>query len=188
MDGRDVRDLPLIERKQILRGLLPADPVLRYVDHVVGAGQAFFEEARALGLEGIVGKRASSPYVPGRSRDWRKVRVDRSADFVVVGFTRAGLGGEGGLHVASYRDGALVYAGRVGTGFRGGVLAEARALLAPLRRAQPPCAGSPPRGEDHTWVEARVVCELRFKEMTEGGLLRQPVFVRFHPDRRASGG
>jgi bifunctional non-homologous end joining protein LigD len=183
---RDVRPLPLEERKQILHDLVPADPILQYVDHVVADGESFFEEARRLGLEGIVGKRIGSRYAAGRSRDWRKVRIDHSADFVVVGFTRAGLGEEGGLHVASYRDGSLVYAGRVGTGFHGGVLAEARTLLAPLRRKAPPCAGTTPRGDDHTWVEARVVCEVRYKEMTDGGLLRQPVFVRFQPDRSAS--
>jgi bifunctional non-homologous end joining protein LigD len=183
---RDTRPLPLIDRKAILRGLLPPDPALQYVDHVLGDGESFFEEARALGLEGIVAKRVGAPYAAGRSRDWRKVRIDHSADFVVVGFTRAGLGEEGGLHVASYRDGDLVYAGRVGSGFRGGVLAEARALLLPLRRPAPPCTGTTPRGDDHTWVEARVVCEVRYKEMTDGGLLRQPVFVRFQPDRSAS--
>ena len=186
VEGRDVRGLPLLERKAILRDLVPAGPALRYVDHVFGAGESFFEEARALGLEGIVGKRIGSPYVAGRSRDWRKVRIDHAADFVVVGFTRAGLGEEGGLHVATYRDGNLVYAGRVGTGFRSGVLAEARSLLAPLRRTAPPCAGTTPRGRAHTWVEARVVCEVRYKELTDGGLLRHPVFVRFQPDRRLS--
>lgn len=183
---RDLRPLPLLERKAILHQLLPATPVVQYVDHVLGEGEALFEEARSLGLEGIVGKRVGAPYVAGRSRDWRKVRIDRSADFVVVGFTRAGLGEEGGLHVAAYRDGRLVYAGRVGTGFQGGVLAEARTLLTPLRRKAPPCAGITPRGDDHTWVEARVVCEVRYKEMTDGGLLRQPVFIRFQPDRSAS--
>ena len=183
---RDVRPLALLERKSVLRGLLPESPVLQYVDHVLEAGESFFAEARTLRLEGVVGKRVDSPYVGGRSRDWRKVRIDHSADFVVVGYTRAGLGEEGGLHVASFRDGGLVYAGRVGTGFQGGVLAEARSLLAPLRRKAPPCAGTTPRGDDHTWVEARVVCEVRYKEMTDGGLLRQPVFVRFQPDRSAS--
>jgi bifunctional non-homologous end joining protein LigD len=186
VEERDVRALPLLDRKAILRDLVPAGPVLRYVDHVLGAGESFLEEARALGLEGIVGKRAASPYVAGRSRDWRKVRIDHEADFVVVGFTRAGLGEDGGLHVARYRDGALVYAGRVGTGFRTGVLAEARTLLEPLRRTAPPCGGATPRGGNHTWVEARVVCGVRYKEMTADGLLRQPVFVRFQPDRLAS--
>lgn len=183
---RDVRPLPLLERKAILRDLLPPGPVLRYVDHVLGVGESFFEEARALGLEGIVAKRVDSPYVGGRSRDWRKVRVEHSADFVVVGFTRAGLGEEGGLHLACHGERGLVYAGRVGTGFGGGVLAEARTLLAPLRRKDPACVGSTPRGDDHTWVEPRVVCEVRYKEMTDGGLLRQPVFVRFQPDRSAA--
>jgi bifunctional non-homologous end joining protein LigD len=81
----------------------------------------------------------------------------------------------------------LIYAGRVGSGFRIGVLEEARALLGASRRTAPACAGATPRGADHTWVEPRVVCEVRYKEMTDGGLLRHPVFVRFQPDRSYSG-
>jgi bifunctional non-homologous end joining protein LigD len=184
---RDVRALPLLERKAILRDVLPWGQVLRYVDHVMGTGETFFEEARALRLEGVVGKRAASAYVPGRSRDWRKVRIDQTADFVIVGFTRPGLGEEGGLHVAVPVGDGLLYAGRVGSGFRTGVLEEARALLGESRRAGPACAGATPRGADHTWVEPRVVCEVRYKERTDGGLLRHPVFVRFQTDRSYSG-
>ena len=72
-----------------------------------------------LGLEGIVAKRADAPYVPGRSRDWRKIRIERTGDFVVVGYTRAALGEEGGLHLAAADGGTLRYAGRVGHRVRG---------------------------------------------------------------------
>jgi bifunctional non-homologous end joining protein LigD len=177
--GRDLRARPLLERKAALRRLFEDGPALRYVDHVAGAGEALFEEARRLGLEGVVGKRAASPYVAGRSREWRKVRADRIGEFIVVGYTRTALGEEGGLHLAAAREQGLVYAGRVGSGFQSGVLAEARALLEPYRRATPACGGSAPKGRGHQWVEPRILCEVRFKELTEAGLLRHPVFVRF---------
>jgi bifunctional non-homologous end joining protein LigD len=182
--GRDLRARPLVERKALLRALIPAGSRIRYVDHTTGDGRAFFEEARRLGLEGVVGKRADSAYVSGRSRDWRKVRADRTADFVVVGYTRAALGEEGGLHLAAWDGPVLRYAGRVGSGFEAGVLEEARALLDPLRRERPACEGAP-KGGRHVWVEPRVFCEVRYKERTDAGLLRHPVFLRFQRDRLA---
>ena len=100
---------------------------------------------------------------------------------MVVGYTRPGLGREGGLHLAGRERGSLVYAGRVGSGL-GGVLAEVRETLAGFRRAEAACADAP-RGRDHTWVEPRVVCEVRYRERAEEGLLRHPVCVRFRTGR-----
>jgi bifunctional non-homologous end joining protein LigD len=98
-----------------------------------------------------------------------------------VGFTRPGLGMDGGLHLAARERGSLVYAGRVGSGLAG-LLAQVREMLGGFRRAEAACVAAP-RGRDHTWVEPRVVCEVRYRERTEDGLLRHPVFVRFRPDR-----
>jgi bifunctional non-homologous end joining protein LigD len=155
------------------------------VDHVEEDGLGFFREVVGRGLEGLVAKRATSRYAPGRSVEWLKFRIQRTSDFVIVGFTAPGLGREGGLHLAC-RSGSgqkLVYAGRVGSGFDAGTLGTARELLAERTVASPPCAGAAPRGRAHTWVEPRVVCEVRFLEQTEEGLLRHPVFVRFRPDK-----
>jgi bifunctional non-homologous end joining protein LigD len=149
------------------------------VDHVETDGEALFREAERLGLEGVVGKRADAPYVSGRSRDWRKVRAENAAEFVVVGWTPPGLGMDGGLHLAARRGRTLVYAGRVGSGFEAGVLEACRESLGPLRRATPPCGGAVPRGRGHTWVEPRLGCAVRYTQWTEAGLLRHPVFLRF---------
>jgi len=186
LEGYDLRPLPLRERKDALRRLLPRDGAVRYVDHVVARGLALYEEVRKLDLEGLVAKRADAPYSAGRSSDWVKVPVVRTGEFVVVGYTRPGLGMDGGLHLAARERRGLVYAGRVGSGL-GGVLAEVRETLAGFRRAEAACADAP-RGRDHTWVEPRVVCEVRYRERTEEGLLRHPVFVRFRPERPARGG
>jgi bifunctional non-homologous end joining protein LigD len=184
-EGFDLRPLPLMERKRLLRKILPAAGALRYADHVEQEGEAFYREAIRLGLEGIVGKRADSPYRGGRSSNWVKVRAARTGDFVVVGFTapRGARSGFGALHLAYFEEGELKYAGRVGTGFAAADLEEIRKRLESRRRAAPPCSGPLPRGKGHTWVEPELVCEVRFQERTSQGLLRQPVFLRFREDK-----
>jgi bifunctional non-homologous end joining protein LigD len=181
----DLRGLPLVERKRMLQLVVPPQGPVSAVDHVVGHGRALFASIRELGLEGIVAKRAQSPYRAGRSRDWQKVRHDRVDDFVVVGFT-AGEGsrsGFGSLHVAQRRGEEWIYLGRVGGGFSEKQLGEASALLAPLRREKPVFETSLPLGRGNTWVEPRIVVEVRYKEITEEGVLRQPTFLRFRADK-----
>ncbi len=183
-DDLDVRPVPLAARKEWLRAVLPTVGPLRYADHIAEHGEAFFDEVRKLGLEGIVGKRADAPYRAGRSRHWVKIRADRTDDFVVAGYTRpkGARSGFGALHVAAYVDGDLIYVGRVGTGFAAQQLDDVRAMLEAIERTDPPCAGAP-AGRDHRWVEPELVCEVRYKEVTDEGLLRQPAFVRFRDDK-----
>ena len=182
-DGLDLRGVPLRERKEALRALVGRASGVHYVDHVEENGEAFYREVAGRGLEGLVAKRALSLYAPGRSADWVKFRIVQTSEFVVVGFTTPALGHQGGLHLAA-RDGRrLVYAGRVGSGFEAGTLGAVRELLAQRTLREPPCTGPAPRGRAHTWVEPHVVCEVRFLEQTDDGLLRQPVFVRFRPDK-----
>jgi len=184
--GHDLRGLPLRERKRLLRLVLPPDSPVRYADHVEEHGEAFYEEVRKRDLEGIVAKRADSPYRAGRWADWLKVRVDRTADFVVVGFTepRGGRAGFGALHLAWYDEGELTYAGRAGSGFDEAELAGVRSVLEAARRPSCPCRGPAQPGRGHHWVEPRLVAEVRYKEWTDEGLLRQPVFLRFRTDKR----
>ncbi len=181
----DLRPLPLLERKRLLRQVLPRAGPLRYVDHIEGQGEAFYAEVSRLRLEGIMAKRAMAPYRGGRFPDWLKIRVDRTDDFVVVGFTEPGgeRSGFGALHLADYVGDELVYAGRAGSGFDARQLRETRARLEALRRPHPPCTGPVPKGREHVWVEPRLVCEVRYKEWTEDHLLRQPVFLRFRDDK-----
>jgi bifunctional non-homologous end joining protein LigD len=138
-----------------------------------------------LGLEGIVAKKAASPYKAGRSPMWLKVRSRRSGDFVVVGFTapKGGRGGFGALQLAEYVDGTLTYAGRAGTGFSDKQLAEVRRALESQTRSECPCTGLLQVEKDTTWVEPTMVAEVEYSEVTEEGLLRQPVFLRFREDK-----
>ncbi|TMB32703.1 MAG: DNA ligase D [Deltaproteobacteria bacterium] len=181
----DLRTLPLIERKKLLLQLVPAAGPIRAVDYVEGQGRALYASVRELGLEGIVAKRAQSAYRSGRFRDWQKIRIDRVGDFAVVGFTRAegSRTGFGSVHVAVQNTEGLVYVGKVGGGFSEKELTSARAELEALRLDKPPCMGPLPGGRGHTWVQPKLVVEVRYKEITEDGLLRQPTFLRFRSDK-----
>ncbi len=189
-EGYDMRKLPLIKRKEILRKVLPQTGPLRFSEHFEKDGEALYEQVVKLGLEGIMAKKADSPYRDGRSGDWLKIRADRIDDFVVVGFSKpkGARGGFGSLHVGAYQAGKLMYCGRAGSGFSGAQLDEISATLASLVRKTPPCEppehGALPKGPDHTWVEPRLVCDVRYKEFTRDGLLRQSVFVRFRDDKK----
>ncbi len=185
-EGFDLRPLPLFERKRSLGQLLPKTGPLRFADHIEEQGEALLEQIRGHGLEGIVGKKADSRYRGGRSADWIKVRLDRTEDFVIAGYTapKGARPGFGALHLAAYRGGDLVYTGRAGSGFTEKQLAEIRERLAPDRRDTPPCSGEVPTGKEHVWVAPRLVCEVRYKEWTDERLLRQPVFLRLREDKR----
>jgi len=188
LGGFDARPLPLRERKSILRALMTAPcAALRVADDVEEHGRELFAEVQRRGLEGVVAKRLDAPYTGGRAESWLKIRAERTGDFVVVGFT-PGTGsrnGFGALQLAAWSGDALVYAGRVGSGFSEDEIDAVRNALEAVRRTTAPCAGTLPRVRGQVWVEPRLVCEVRYREWTEAGQLRMPVFVRFRDDKAA---
>jgi bifunctional non-homologous end joining protein LigD len=181
----DLRSLALVDRKETLRSLLPTIGPLRYSDHVAEQGEAMFVEAERLGLEGIVGKRAASTYVSKRSQDWVKVNAAKSDDFVVVGYLPAKNGGAGfsALLLAQYRDGELTYAGRVGGGFGQRDFKAIEPRLAELAPAEPPAAA--PEERTAVWHALGPVVQVKFKQRTADGALRQPTFLRLRDDKPA---
>ena len=185
VDQYDVRPLPLTSRKAVLDKLLPLAGLLRRLDYFQGEGEVLYQQVQRLGLEGIMAKKADSPYRRGRSSCWLKVRTRLTDDFVVVGFTapKGARTGFGALYLGQYVNGELVYTGRAGSGFSDGQLTEVRARLEAMRRETPPCGGPIPREKGAGWTEPRLVCEVEFTEWTEEGLLRQPVFLRFRDDK-----
>ncbi|MEE8218303.1 MAG: non-homologous end-joining DNA ligase, partial [Vicinamibacteria bacterium] len=184
-EGFDVRSLPLVERKRLVQKLLPAAGPIRFLDHIREQGEAFYAEVSRLRLEGLIAKRADSPYRAGRSPHWLKLRAERTDDFVIVGFTQpqGGRTGFGALHLAAYDGDSLVYCGRAGSGFSEEQLVEQSALLEADRRDTPACTGPVPTGRAHVWVEPRHVAEVRYLAWTGEGLLRQPVFLRLRDDK-----
>src|SRR5256712_4280152 len=184
-DGYDVRPLPLEQRKALLEQIVPRVGPIKYLSHFEKDGEALYEQVVKMGLEGIVAKKADSSYRAGRSPNWLKIRADRVDDFVVVGFTRpkGSRSGFGALDLGADEDGKLVYAGRVGSGFTAAQLKEVSAALERGVRPTPAFTGPVPQDPGHTWVEPTLVVEVRYKEWTDEGLLRQPVFVRFRDDK-----
>jgi bifunctional non-homologous end joining protein LigD len=192
----DLRALPLVTRKQLLGDAVPKLGPVRLLDHIERQGEAFLAQVAAIGLEGIIAKRADGPYRRGRSADWLKIKAEATGDFVIVGYTAPGGSRAhfGALQLADYVGGALVYAGRVGTGFDQATLGELSRMLALLVRTTPPCSGPLVDGEPTetipdtkttTWVDPVHVCEVRFREWTPDGLLRHGAFLRQRPDKPA---
>ena len=192
-DGEDLRELPLQERKRRLERLLKRGGrelhgTVRFGDHIEGHGRAVFEEACLQGLEGVVSKRAGGAYAGRRTRSWLKAKCGRRQEFVVGGFTEpsGARSGFGALVVGVYdQDGALRYAGRVGSGFNDATLARLHARLKKLETetasfADPP-HGAPARGVH--WTEPRLVAEVAFTEWTGDGQLRHPVFKGLREDK-----
>jgi bifunctional non-homologous end joining protein LigD len=187
LGGLDLRPLPLAERKRLLATVVPRLGPVRFADHVEERGKDLWREVEARGLEGIVAKRADSPYRSGaRSPAWLKIPSDRTGDFAVVGFTRprGGRAAFGALLLASREGDGWRYAGSVGSGFTDRQLDELHGRLAPRARPTPPCDGPVPKGPGNTWVEPEVVVLVRYKQRTAEGLLRHPVFVRVRDDKR----
>jgi bifunctional non-homologous end joining protein LigD len=194
LDGAALVELPLRERQEQLGRLL--DERSRAVRRSVAFedGAALLEAAREKGLEGVIAKRASSRYVPGkRSRDWRKLKLHNEDEFVVAGYTRGSgrRSGTFGALVLAVRDqGELRYVGNVGTGFDDREIDRLLALLAPLRRATTPLAEPPKmlrvRTDDVQWVEPELVAQVRYGEWTHDGRLRHPTYLGLRDDKPAA--
>ncbi len=189
LNGHDLHDMPLTQRKELLRTLLADEgtkSALRYAEHVESGSRELYAHACSAGLEGVVCKRADSRYLPGRGRDWQKVKCRHEQELVVGGFTegKGSRGPLGSLLVGTYEGARLVYAGRVGSGLDEADLASLTKRLRALKRATSPF-DPPPRitGADVHWSTPSLVIEAAFREWTADGVLRQPVFLGVREDK-----
>ncbi len=192
LDGYDLTDVPLVERKRVLQSLIGARTgLLRFSSHYAGNGPKVFGEACRIGVEGIVSKLADSPYRSTRSRSWIKVKCAKRQEFVIGGYTdpQGSRSGFGALLLGVYEGkGELRYCGKVGTGFDEATLAD---VIAKLRRLQTdkPAFTNPPKGAEARrahWVEPKLVAEISFTEWTNDATLRHPVFQGLREDKRAA--
>ena len=189
LDGEDVRELGLRVRKRLLREAISWQDPLRWTSHRNRDGEAMFADACRRGWEGVVAKRADSPYRDKRSRDWLKFKCEAGQELVIGGFTapRGSRAEFGALLVGHYEDGALRYAGKVGTGFDGETLAELGGRMRAL--AVDACPFADPaaiRERDVAWVRPELVAQIGFTEWTTAGRLRHPRFLGLREDKPAS--
>lgn len=186
--GKSIMNLPLLERKKIAQKVLATSKIIRYADHVEGQGVAFFSKVVSMDLEGVIAKRASSLYHPGkRSRDWLKIKNHNTQEAVIAGFTapRGSRAYFGALILGMYQNGTLKYIGHTGTGFTSAILKDVYATLKPLQRSSSPFREKIRVNAPVTWVEPDIVCAIKFTEMTEEGILRHPVFLGLRVDKAA---
>ena len=188
VNGYDLRRAPLVERKTLLRKMIADSPLVRFSDHVQGDGPAFFAEACKVGLEGIISKRADSPYEATRSRAWQKVKCGLRQEFVIGGYTdpQGSRAGFGALLLGVYDGDALRYCGKVGTGFDDAMLKRLSSKLAALAADKPPFANPPTGAEGRRahWVKPQLVGEVAFTEWTRDATLRHPSFQGLREDKR----
>jgi bifunctional non-homologous end joining protein LigD len=193
LDGKELTALPLEERKQRLATLLAGRKTdLVYASHVADDGAEVFAAACRQGLEGIVSKRRDGIYEEGRrGPSWVKTKCTLRQELVIGGvLDRKGSAGEyvGALLLGVHRDGELVYAGKVGTGYTAASARELRARLRPLEQPSCPFSRRPPGfvGRDAHWVRPELVCEVGFTEWTDAGHVRHPVFLGLRRDKAAA--
>lgn len=194
LDGWDLTAAALEDRKALLATLLrkgrsQLGPTLRFSDHQIGKGPAFFAEACRRGLEGIISKRRDARYFQGRSIAWVKSKCVAQEEFVIVGFTdpKGARTGFGALLLAYYTPaGELVYAGKAGTGFSTELLDRFHRELWRIERKEKTV--TLPKGLSRRglhWVEPRFVAEVGFADWTRDGILRQPRFLGLREDKPA---
>jgi bifunctional non-homologous end joining protein LigD len=188
--GRDLRGEPLETRRQELRKLLRASPsTVRFSAELKGGHALLMEKAAAMGLEGLIAKRAESLYESGqRTGAWIKLKCAQQQEFVIGGYTapRGSRQHLGALLVGYYANGRLRFAGKVGTGFSDQVRADLHQLLIPLEVATPPFVEPERSLRAVHWVRPTRVCQLKFTEWTRDGRLRHPVFLGMREDKTAS--
>ncbi len=180
--GQDLRDLPLLERKQRLQGLLEPNAHLRYSDHFETNVDELVAAAKAQGLEGVVAKHKQSCYVSERTRDWVKIKIRQEQDVVIAGRMAGERPPFGSLLMGVYDEGKLTYAGSVGSGFDGPLLKKLAAKLAPLETSQSPFSERIKFPREVVFVKPQLVATVAYHEWTSEDRLRAPVFLRLRDD------
>ncbi len=182
LDGDDLRNVALEDRKKKLAEVLTPSAIVTISEHFSSDPVALLAAARAQGLEGIVAKRLSSRYQPARSKEWVKVKINHEQDFVLCGYTLGERDYFGSLVLGVYDGGTLKYAGNVGTGFDRKMMELIYSKLHALETDEPQVAVVPALPQSIVWTKPELVANVKYLEWTNEGRLRAPVFVGLRND------
>jgi bifunctional non-homologous end joining protein LigD len=199
-NGVDLMELPLIERREILRQLVPENDIIKYSENFEATGTDFFEVAQKIGLEGMIAKKADSSYIPdSRSKLWLKIKTEQRHEAIIAGYTNNEDSGKlfSALILGVYEDGELKFIGQAGTGFSDKMQKEILKKLKPLETKKCPFPETPiinkptrfrpnPPKAKVTWVKPKLVCEVRYQELTKDGIMRHPSFQGMREDKTAA--
>jgi bifunctional non-homologous end joining protein LigD len=190
VDGKDIREKPLLKRKEILKALLPRDPLLHYSEHVAEFGRREFTKAQRAHEEGVIAKRAAGLYYSGkRTRQWLKFKAVHEQEVVIVGYTKPRRSRKYfGSLVLAVRDKAnkrWSYVGHVGTGFNETALKSLYDTMQPLHTNKKPFEQRVKYENETTWLIPKLVGEVKFSEWTSDGEMRHPAFLGPRTDKKA---
>lgn len=199
MNGKDLMQLPLSERRNILKQIMPDNNLIRFSEDFKVSGIEFFETAKKMGLEGIMAKRSESIYLAGnRSKDWLKIKANKRQEMVIGGYTKNDDSSKAfsSLLLGVYDKGKLIYTGKVGTGFNNKQQTEMLKQFKPYIIKTPPFTEIPdinkpsrfrhdPPHAEAVWMRPELVCEVSFTEMTTDGIMRHPSFEAMRIDKNA---
>jgi len=199
LNGKDLMQLPLSERRNILKQMIPENNIIRLSENFEVSGIEFFETAKKMGLEGIIAKKSDSTYSPGnRSKEWLKVKANKRQEMIIGGYTKNDDSSKSfsSLLLGVFEKGKLVYTGKVGTGFNDKQQKEMLKQFKPYITNSPPFTELPdinkpsrfrpnPPHAIAVWMKPELVCEVSFTEMTTDGIMRHPSFEAMRIDKNA---
>jgi len=186
LNGHSTEELPLIQRKELLKEALVETDVIKYCDHIPEKGIDFFNQMKKMKLEGMIAKKADSLYVENhRTSDWLKIKFTNTEEAIICGFTepRGSREGFGALILGKYIDGKLTYSGHTGTGFNQELIREVLERLQKIIIKSSPFENKPKTNMPVTWTKPELVCEIKYSEITKDGIFRHPVFVAIRKDK-----
>ncbi len=186
LNGEDLTGLPLLERKEKLRAILPEDnPHLRYSEHIRGNGEKLLANFCSANLEGVISKLATAKYVGSRSGTWVKTKCIKRQEFVIIGWTPSDKSRTfRSLILGIHEDGALRYAGKVGTGFNTAELLRLMEIMAPIEQKEPTVKAPRAEVRGAHWLKPKLVAEIAYTEMTNEGTLRHPSYLGLREDKK----
>lgn len=186
LNGHSTEDLPLLQRKELLKEALTETDIIKYCDHIPEKGIEFFNQMKQMKLEGMIAKKANSLYVENyRTTDWLKIKFTNTDEAVICGFTepRGSRKSFGALILGKYKDGKLIYCGHTGTGFNNESLEQLYGRLEKLIIKISPFETIPKTNMPVTWTKPELVCEIKYSEITKDGIYRHPVFMAIREDK-----